>query len=93
MFHAARIESSVISEDPNDLSNIPEMDEPGTDEDKSDTPPASIGNLNGDAERQYLVDIARSRVFEARARNGQPYLNYFDIATEFLGKAWNACKK
>lgn len=93
MFNSARIESSVISEDPNELSGIPEMEEPFTDDDKSDTPPASLVDLNGRAERQHIIDIARTRVFDARARNSQAYLNYVDIAKDFLGNAWNACKK
>ncbi|PBP28114.1 spindle pole body-associated protein sad1 [Diplocarpon rosae] len=92
IFDTARIESSVMSEDQNDLSGIPELDEPESDDAKDITPPPThMNEIDAAAEKQRIREIhdatlSRSRLFEARMKNGQAYLNVWDGMKDALSK-------
>ncbi|CAL3967134.1 unnamed protein product [Diplocarpon coronariae] len=92
IFDTARIESSIVSDDQNNLSGIPELDEPESDDAKDDTPPpAHMNDIDAAAEKQRIREIheaslSRSRLFEARLKSGQAYLNAWDSIKDALSQ-------
>lgn len=85
IFQRAGIESSPISEG-EELGNIPELPEPNSDEDDSDTPPTSLEELNDRAERRAMEQMSRnhSRAPVVRATNTSWYWNLFAGVLQFL---------
>ncbi|KAK0119625.1 hypothetical protein ONS95_011064 [Cadophora gregata] len=84
IFQRAGIESSPISE-AEELGNIPELPEPNSDEDDSDTPPTSLEELNDRAERRAMEQMSRNHSYApVRATNTSWYLDIFAGILQFL---------